>query len=103
MQIPDALRVGVTVLRPALKYFAIEPKHDSSREFGILLEDARAMDRPLAKPTKPVLRLVPTPPEPAPAVAPPQPASPRPKSALGQLLSAYADAIDRDIKLVLEL
>ncbi len=39
---------------------------------------------------------------PAPSVSG-QPAAPAPRSNLGRFLTAYADAIDRDIKVLLEL
>lgn len=65
--------------------------------------------KPANEKQKPALRIIPG--GPASVVTPEAPkapvpgdgAKPRPKSNLGRLLSAYADAIDSDVKLLLDL
>lgn len=58
---------------------------------------------PPAQKPKPGLRLIQGGPE-APAADAPQPEQkPRRKSALVQFMTAYADSIDRDVKLLLDL
>ncbi len=58
---------------------------------------------------KPALRIIPggptvvVPPAESPGPVAGDAAKPRPKSNLGKLMSAYADAIDRDVKLLLDL